>query len=147
MIQTEYNEVGKISVVHYSKTGAKELYEYNENGLATQQLGLSGENSLFGNLFGAPNKKLTTFVNDHWGNITEMKVYNAETRELLFAQKNTINKQGDEIESIGYNSDNSVYSHLKYEYKYDTNGNWIIKQTFTEKGLLYREEERIIEYF
>jgi hypothetical protein len=75
-----------------------------------------------------------------------MKVYNAETKELLFTQKNTINNQGDEIESIGYNGDGSVHAHVKYEYKYDNFGNWIYKKTFTKEGRIYREEERVITY-
>ena len=143
----EYDDDDNIIAVHYPNTGGRDIYEYDENGLATQQLSLSGENSLFGNLFGGPKKKLTTFVNDRLGNITEMKVYNAETRELLFTQKNTINNQGDEVESIGYKADGSVHAHVKYEYKYDSNGNWTFKKTLTKDGLVYREQERVITYY
>ena len=91
----EYDDKNNITVVHYANTGGRDIYEYDDNGLAIQQLSLSGDNSMFGNLFGGPKKQLTTFVNDRWGNITEMKVYNAETRELLLTQKNTINNHGD----------------------------------------------------
>lgn len=143
----EYDDNDNITEVFYPNTGGRDIYEYDDNGLATQQLSLSGENSLFGNLFGGPKKKLTTFVNDRWGNITEMKVYNAETRELLFTQKNTINNQGDEIESIGYKADGSVHAHVRYEYKYDNNGNWIFKKTLTKEGRVYREQERLITYY
>lgn len=143
----EYDSGGKISVVSYPNTGSKVLYKYNEDGLATQQLSIRGGDSLFGNSFGGPNKKLTTFVNDRWGNIIEMKVYNAETNELLFSQKNTFNDRGDEIESVGYKSDGSVYSHVKYEYEYDNIANWISQKTMTKEGRIYREKERIIVYF
>lgn len=143
----EYDDNDNIVEVLYPNTGGRDIYEYDLNGLATQQLSLSGENSMFGNLFGGPKKKLTTFVNDRWGNITEMKVYNAEPRELLFTQKNTINNQGDEIESIGYKVDGSVHAHVKYEYKYDGSGNWTFKKTLTKDGLVYREQERVITYY
>lgn len=142
----EYDDNNNITKVLYPNTGGRDIYEYDDNGLATQQLSLSGENSMFGNLFSGPKKKLTTFVNDRWGNIIEMKVYNAETKELLFTQKNSINNQGDEIESIGYKADGSIHAHVKYEYKYDDSGNWTFKKTLTKDGLVYREQERVISY-
>jgi len=142
----EYDDNNNITVVLYANTGGRDIYEYDDNGLAIQQLSLSGENSMFGNLFGGPKKQLTTFVNDRWGNITEMKVYNAETRELLLTQKNTINNHGDEIEIIGYKADSSIPAHVKYEYKYDNNGNWTFKKTLKNDGFVYREEERVITY-
>ena len=142
----EYDDNENIIEVYYPNTGGREIYEYDDNGLAIQQLSLSGENSMFGSLFGGPKKKLTTFVNDRWGNITEMKVYNEETRELLLTQKSTINNYGDEIESIYYKADGSVHVHVKYEHKYDSNGNWTYKKHLTKDGLVYREQERIITY-
>lgn len=142
----EYDDNNNITVVLYANTGGRDIYEYDDNGLAIQQLSLSGDNSMFGNLFGGPKKQLTTFVNDRWGNITEMKVYNAETRELLLTQKNTINNHGDEIEIIGYKADSSIPGHVKYEYKYDNKGNWTFKKTLKNDGFVYREEERVITY-
>lgn len=142
----KYDDEDNIIEVLYPNTGGRDIYEYDYNRLAINQLSLSGENSMFGNLLGGPKKKLTTFVNDRWGNITEMKVYNAESGELLFIQKNTINNHGDEIESIGYKSDGSVHAHVKYEYKYDSRSNWTFKKTLTKDGLVYREQERVITY-
>ena len=95
-------------------TGAQTFFEYDNNGFAINQLDIKGG----GFSFGGPNRKFTTFINDPFGNIIEMKVTNAETKELLFTQKNKLNNQGDEIESIGYNADGSVYNHTNYEYKY-----------------------------
>jgi hypothetical protein len=142
----EYDDNDNITEVFYNNTGDRDIYEYDNNGLVIKQLSLSGESSMFGNIFGGPKKKLTTYVNDRWGNIIEMKVYNAETRELLFTQKNTINNQGDEIESIGYKADGLVHAHMKYEYIYDNNGNWILQKTTTKDGRVYNEHEREITY-
>lgn len=144
--QYEYDNSGNVSQVYYPNTGRRDLYEYDLNNLATKQLSIKGENSLFGSLFGGPNKKLTLFTNDKFGNIIEMKVYDAESKNLLFTQKNSINSNGDEIESIGYNGDGSVYSHVKYNYQYDNNGNWILKQTLNKDGKVYRENKREITY-
>jgi hypothetical protein len=129
--------------VSYPNTGSQDIFEYDENGLVIRQLSLSGDYSLFGGL----KKKLTIFKNDHYGNILVMEVRNAESAELLFTQKNEINSQGDEVESIGYNADNSIYSFVQYEYTYDNYNNWITKQTLTSKGHIYQEEQREINYY
>jgi hypothetical protein len=142
-----YDDDSNIIEVYYPLSRGRDLYEYNEHSLATHQFSLSGENTTFGSLFGGPKKKLTTFLNDHWGNIIEMKVYNAETRDLLFTQNSTINSEGDEIESIGYNGEGSVHAHVKYEYNYDGKGNWISKLTLTNDGLVYRYRARTITYY
>lgn len=144
--QYEYDGKGNVAQVYYPNTGGRDLYEYDLNNLATKQLSKKGENSLFGSLFGGPKNKLTIFTNDKFGNIIEMKVYDGDTKELLFTQKNTANDKGDEIESIGYNADGSVYSHVKYNYQYDNNDNWILKQTLTKDGKVYRENKRQIKY-
>lgn len=144
--QYEYDGKGNIVQVYYPNTDGKDLYEYDQHNLATKQLSISGENSLVGSLFGGPKRKLTLFVNDKFGNSVEMKVYDAESKQLLFTQKNTANDKGDEVESIGYNGDGSVYSHVKYNYQYDAKGNWILKQTLTKDGKIYRENKRVITY-
>lgn len=121
---------------------AKDLYEYDLNNFVTKQISILTKKSLLG----SPQNKLTLLTNDTFGNITEMKVFDYESKQLLFNQKNTINHIGDEVESIGYNGDGSIYSHVKYNYKYDTKGNWILKETLTQDGRLYKEEKRIISY-
>lgn len=142
----QYNDLGQIEMLFYSNTGAKELYEYDSNNMVTKQLSLQGENSLFGSLFGGPKKKLTVFNNDLFGNITEMKVYDAETQQLLFTQKNRINEKGDEIECLNINGDGSPYSTIFYEYEYDKKDNWILKRTYDKDRNLQKEEKRNILY-
>jgi len=144
--QYKYDENDNIIQVYYPNTGARDLYEYAINNFASTQLSIRGEDSLFGSIFGGPNKKLTTFLNDALGNIYEMRVFDAETKNLLFLQKNKINDQGDEIESIGYNADGSVHAHLKYNYEYDNKNNWTLKQTLTSVGRVYHETTRTIKY-
>jgi hypothetical protein len=143
----QYNELGQIKVLQYSNTGAREIYEYDHNNLAISQLSLQGENSMFGSMFGGPKKKLTTFENDSFGNIIEMKVYDAETNQLMFTQKNKINEQGDEIECLNLNGDGSTYSEIFYDYEYDKKQNWIVKKTLDKDGNLKREEKRNILYY
>jgi hypothetical protein len=147
----KYDLDGNVSYVIHPQVGT-DVYMYDGNGLAVKQLSLSEENPLFSSLLSSvfgngPKKKLTIFINDDWGNIVEMKVYNAETKELLFTQKNVINQQGDEIESIGYNGDGTIYSHVKYLYSYDTMGNWVLKRNLSKEGDIYMEEERDIIYY
>jgi YD repeat-containing protein len=143
----EYNANSQISVVHYPTIGARDIYEYDKNGLAINQLSLRDEGSLFSSYFDEPNKKLTIFENDHWGNIVMMLVYDAETKKLLFTQKNKFNKHGDEIESIEFNEDGSVYGHIKYDYEYDEKGNWIIRRALTKEAHVYEEFIRTIIYY
>jgi len=145
--QYQYDEIGQLKVVYYPNTGAKDMYEYDSNNLAIRQLSIRGENSMFGSLLGAPNKKLTTFENDKFGNIIKMKVYDAESEQLLVTQTNKINSQGDEIESINLNGDGSVYSKMFYSYEYDNRNNWILKRDLNEKGNVRREQERQILYY
>lgn len=142
-----YDDEGNIRIVSYPSTGGREIYEYDENGLAIKQLSLRDEDSLFGSLLGGPDKGLTLFENDEWGNIVIMKSYNADTKELLFTQKNKFNSQGDETESIGYNGDGTVHSYVKYEYQYDAKNNWILQRTLTKDGKVYREDIRSIDYY
>ena len=141
----KYNHNDEIIEVYYPNTGGRDIYEYDKSGFAIRQLSLSGGKSLFS--LGTPKRKLTTFTNDEFGNIIEMKVYNDDNNELLFSQKNIMNISGDEIESIGYKSNNSVHSHVKYYYIYDNKGNWTLKQTMTQDAEIYREIERIISYY
>ena len=143
----QYNELGQIKVLQYSNTGARELYEYDSNGLVIQQLSLQGENSMFGSLFGGPKKKLTTFSNDSLGNVIEMKVYDAETNQLMFTQRNKINEKGDEIECLNLNGDGSIHSEIFYDYEYDSKQNWLVRKTLDENKNLKREEKRNILYF
>jgi hypothetical protein len=148
-LEEEYqnNELGQIKVIQYSNTGARELYEYDSNNLAVSQLSLQGENSLFGSIFGGPKKKLTIFVNDSFGNIVEMKVYDAETNKLIFIQKSKINQQGNEIECLNLNGDGSTYSEMFYDYEYDKKQNWIVQKTLDANGNLKSEEKRNILYY
>jgi hypothetical protein len=143
----KYDEYDNIIEVYYPITGGWDFYDYDENGLVKQQSSLRGENSLPSPFLVGPKKKLITYLNDKWGNIKEAKVFNAETKELLVSQKNSINKQGDEIESIDYQGNGLVRNHIKYEYKYDNIGNWILKKTKTKDGHIYREHERVITYY
>lgn len=145
--QYQYDQDGRLNVVFYPNTGAKDIYEYDHNNLAIKQLSVKGENSMFGSLFGGPNKKLTTFENDRFGNIISMKVYDAESDQLLFSQTNKINSEGDEIESINLNGDGSVYSKQFYSYEYDRKNNWILKRDLDENGNSGREQKRQILYY
>jgi len=145
--QYQYDENGRVKVVFYPNTGAKDIYEYDSNNLAIKQLSVKGENSMFGSLFGGPNKKLTTFENDKFGNIITMRVYDAESKQLLFTQTNKINSQGDVIESINLNGDGSVYSKIFYSYDYDNKNNWILKRDLDEKGNVQQEQKRQISYY
>jgi len=139
----QYNELGQIKVIQYSNTGGREIYEYDHSNLATNQLRLQGENSMFG----GPKNKLTTFENDSFGNIIEMKVIDVDTLKLMFTQKNKINKQGDEIECLNLNGDGSTYSEIFYDYDYDKKQNWIVKKTLDKDGNLKREQKRNILYY
>ena len=150
--QYQYDELGCVAMVYYPNTGAKDIYEYDSNNMAVKQLSISGvisfsENSMFGSLFGGPKKKLTTFENDSFGNIIQMKVFDSESNELLFTQKNKINTQGDEIESIGLNGDGSVYSESHNDYDYDSKNNWIIKRSLSKDGNVTKETKRQISYY
>ena len=140
-----YTYENNLVQILYPNTGAKDIYECDDNGFAIKQLSLRGEDSIFGSTFG-PDRKLTIFENDKFGNVIDMRVYDAETKELLFMQKNQINSFGNEIESIGYNADGSIYSQVKYNYQYDDFQNWVVKQTLTAEGKIYREEIREITY-
>jgi len=141
----KYEDNNNISETFSPNTGGRNYYEYDEKGFAIKQLSVLVINPIFGSLFG-PERRLTTYINDHWGNIIEMKVYDEETNEIYFTQINTINKQGDEIESIEYEADGSVKSHVRNKYEYDNEGNWVSKKTMTGEGLVYREQTREIHY-
>ncbi|HOX77018.1 MAG TPA: hypothetical protein PLW31_03175 [Bacteroidales bacterium] len=142
-----YDHLGRIIEVFYPNTGAKEFYEYDSSNLAISQLSIPGKISLFGSSNARPNKKLTIFENDQFGNIVRMKVLDAESKQILFIQNNKINLQGDEIESIGLNGDGSVYSKIYYDYKYDEKNNWILKRTYDKNGNVVNEEKRQILYY
>jgi len=143
----QYDEFGHLKVTHYPNTRANVIYEYDSNDLVIKQISINEENSIIDSLFGGPNKKLTIFENDEYGNIIVMKVYNPVSAQLLFTQNNKINAQGDEIESINLNADGSVQSKMYYNYDYDYKDNWIAKRDLDEKGNIIREEKRQILYF
>lgn len=145
--ENEYNILNQIVKLIYSKTGAKEIYEYDKKGFVIRQLSIQGENSIFGSLFGGPKEKLTTFENDDKGNVLNMKVFNFENNHIVFSQINSINIYGDEIKSLNLNGDGSVYSEINYEYNYDQKGNWISKKTLDSHHKIKRIEKRNILYF
>ncbi|EKT3958573.1 hypothetical protein ABF176_002494 [Flavobacterium psychrophilum] len=145
--QYRYNHLNQIELVYFSNTGAKEFYEYDNNHMVLKQVSIQGEDSMFGSLFGGPKKKLIVFKNDDYGNILEMKTYNAENNQLLFVQKNSINENGDEIKSLNLNGDGSTYSEIYYEYEYDFKKNWILKRTLDNTGKAKSVKKRNILYF
>lgn len=90
--------------------------------------------------------KIFTFKNDELGNVIEMKVFQNGSNEVLFTQHNRININGDETESIGLNKDGSVHSESYYDYKYDSNGNWILRNQKFRDGKVQKTTHREIYY-
>lgn len=144
--QFEYNELNQVSIVFYPNTGARDIYQYDQNGLAIAQLSIQGENSMFGSLFGGPKKKLTLFENDNFGNVLVMKVIDYEQDKLLFSQQNKVNSHGDIIETINLNGDGSLYSEMYFEYEYDLKFNWIVKKILDKNGIALKIEKRSVLY-
>ncbi|MDZ7633206.1 MAG: hypothetical protein U5L72_01670 [Bacteroidales bacterium] len=56
-------------------------------------------------------------------------------------------KREDIIETIQYNSDNSIKTTRKMEYKYDAKGNWIKIMTFVNDTFRLPVDLREIEYY
>lgn len=139
----KYDNFGNIIEVYYPDINSKDLNEYDLNNFLVSQLSIIGGNPLLG----GPKNKLTLLKNDKFGNMLEMNVYDKDNNQHLFKQINTYNDKGDIIETINYNADNSIYSHVKYNYQYDSNDNWLLMQTLTKNGEIYREEKRIISYY
>lgn len=141
--QYDYDDNNNLCLIYYPNIEASDYYEYDLNRFVVKQLSLSGENSIFNGL----SKKTTLFTNDLSGNVLEMKVINAETQQLLYTLKNKVNSFGDDIECIGLLSDGRIHSEVRYNYKYDDWGNWVLQETMNKKGEIYRQSSRTIEYF
>lgn len=143
--QHYYDAAYNIEKVYYPSTGAYNLYKYDMDDFVIEQLDVS-ENSPFGSLFG-PSKRITTYVNDELGNITEVKFYNAETGEPISAHRSVCDNHGNEIQLIIYEKDGSIRGHTNYKYRYYIQNNWILKQVLSEQGNVYREIIRNIIYY
>lgn len=143
----ELNEKGLIVTVNFPTTHSKDTYEYDENNMAIRQVSIQGANSLFSGMPGAIKNKLTTFRNDRFGNIVEMKIFNYDTKEQLFSKLNKFNEKGDEIESRGLYPNGTIYSITRNEYEYDKKNNWINRRQFDKDGNLMNYVNREINYF
>ncbi len=143
----KYDDDGNILEALNPDTGAREIYEYDENGFAISELNKNDGDGELNFIFSPTPKLLRTFINDKWGNVIEMSIYDGETNELLFTEHSIINSSGDEIERIEYNKEGSIILNRKYQYKYDYKENWIYMETLDKEGIIISIEEREITYY
>ena len=117
----EYHNNNTLLVVSYANAG-QDIFEYDSSGLVVKQLTISNPNSItrgiFGGFDGASNQKVTLYKNDKYGNVLKMETFDNDSGKLLFSQQNEINEYGDEIKSIGFNGDGTIYSQMLYEKMY-----------------------------
>jgi hypothetical protein len=138
---------GRIIAVQYMEIGAIDELEYDDNGLVVKQISRASQGGVFNAMFGGNVNKLTIYKNDEFGNILEFNTYNADTENLMIAQKSTINQQGDVIEMVSLGADGTVYSNSKYKYAYDKKGNWIELYDLNDNDMPYKLTTREILYY
>lgn len=142
----KYDDRDNITEVYFPNINGGDRYQYDTNGFAIRQIEFGDENALFASLLGDPTNQIIVYENDDLGNIIDMKSFNSKSNELLYRQKFKYNSQGDEIESISYKTNGSIDELIKFEYKYDSRGNWILEQELSKEGIVYNEQQRIISY-
>jgi hypothetical protein len=141
-----YDDISNTRESIYFDTHTHTLYEFDPKGLAVRLIYIIGLTPLSDYIGPIRQSEIVTIVNDSKGNEIEWKSIDAVTNEIKKMQKNTLNEMGDEIETVNYNGDSSVYSVIQHEYIYDHKNNWVFRRTFFNSVKPFREHKRIITY-
>jgi antitoxin component YwqK of YwqJK toxin-antitoxin module len=127
-------------------------YSYDEKGrLLEEKTFVNGENGLAPGELSGVHQRMLIYEGGKWW--TSARSYSKDGQLVRFNQI-TRDDRGNEIEDIDYDGAGNIKHKIRYEYKFDRRGNWIVQKTSrwnTESGQgLYQLDEieyRKIEYF
>lgn len=132
-----YDNHGRLIEQIYAKSGDRIIYSYDkEEKLIIEQTNYQNEVKTF----------LVKFTNDSNGNILKTETYKIHSMELLHTQISVTNNKGDEIEAYVILKNGDKVNWKKYDYEYDSMGNWT-KRVYSSVVSNSKEiDERLIEY-
>jgi hypothetical protein len=162
-ISYEYHENGKLKLEKKTDHKGKAQYQtnfiYNENALISKQQWFTEidytlkENYTYNeegfiNRADKVSKTGTSselYLYNDQGQLTDKGEYDT-SQQLYSTTIYTYNAQGDKTALYKYNEEGALTYFEQYEYKYDSQGNWIERNSY-EKGIYTHVEKRTIKYF